>query len=286
MAVPVRSRAASSAAPSLRVAASTRAATRGSSMSSPVIRSHRRTSVCSSTPTSPISTTVARQAGIRINETTIADGFRFKANRAKQALNGISENVAYQRGKLERNQIGQDEFSARFAEQDNEFKKQEQELIKHTRNLRTLGKTDDEIINMMKDSGIGSSKILNAIEGRSVGISITPKDTTLDKYESLTGRTNREKELEISKMFKSDPVVARKLLDYHKQILKDDILDIKPKDKLVRALPIPERARYIFDRMNESESPDGVFMQFYKKGVITSDTARAIELLKKGNGKY
>ena len=236
--------------------------------------------------TQPISTTVARQAGIRINETTIADGFRFKANRAKQALNGISENVAYQRGKLERNQIGQDEFSARFAEQDNEFKKQEQELIKHTRNLRTLGKTDDEIINMMKDSGIGSSKILNAIEGRSVGISITPKDTTLDKYESLTGRTNREKELEISKMFKSDPVVARKLLDYHKQILKDDILDIKPKDKLVRALPIPERARYIFDRMNESESPDGVFMQFYKKGVITSDTARAIELLKKGNGKY
>ena len=234
----------------------------------------------------PISTTVARQAGIRINETTIADGFRFKANRAKQALNGISENVAYQRGKLERNQIGQGEFSARFAEQDNEFKKQEQELIKHTQNLRTLGKTDDEIINMMKDSGIGSSKILNAIEGRSVGISITPKDTTLDKYESLTGRTNREKELEISKMFKSDPVVARKLLDYHKQILKDDILDIKPRDKLVRALPIPERARYIFDRMNESESPDGVFMQFYKKGVITSDTARAIELLKKGNGKY
>lgn len=233
--------------------------------------------------TQPLSTTVARQAGIRINETTIPDGFRFKANRVKQALNGIAENVAYQRGKLERNQIGQDEFLTRFSEQDNEFKTKEQELIKHTNNLRILGKSDDEIINMMKDSGIGSSKILNAIEGRSVGLPTTPKDTTLDRYESLIGKTNRDKEREISKMFKSDPINAQKLLDYHKQLLKDDLLNIKPKDKLVRALPIPERARYIFNRMNESQSPDAVFMEFYKKGAITGDTAKAIELLKKSN---
>jgi hypothetical protein len=52
---------------------------------------------------------------------------------------------------------------------------------------------------------------------------------------------------------------------------------------MIRALDTAngDRARYIFDKMKQSQSPDSTYRDFAKKGLVRGEVAYQIEMLKR-----
>lgn len=235
--------------------------------------------------TQKMGVTAARQAGIRINQTTIADGFRFKGNRVSQSMNGLSENLAYQRSRLQRGQINQEQFNTEFQKINEDYIKIGNQLVRHVNNLRILGQSEDKIIEMLNNSRIGTEKILAALDGEVINLDPAKPPSIADQYEKYAGLKDSQVSKELIQLSKTNAPLARQLGDYHRQVRRDEMLEISPKMKLVRRLPAPERARYIFKQMQKSQDPDGVLKQYQRKGALNAETYSAIKLLQKNAPK-
>lgn len=213
----------------------------------------------------PKTQTALRQAGIRVNDTTIEDGVRFRFNAIKENLTALSSDYSYQKYK----KTGQD-LEQEYQKLNQDYRDNAAMLTKHAKNLRTLGKTEDEIIRLMRDNGIGAEKALESIDGRVIDMPKVPRMSITEQYENLPGVTEKEKLDAIMKISKEDPFLAKSLASKHKEMVKTRMLKISERDKAVMALGSDDgtRAAYIWRKMQESPDPDGVYKDFLKKGLI------------------
>ena len=225
----------------------------------------------------PLKQTVMRQAGIRLNDTTIEDGARFKINGINENLTSLASDLSYVRNK----KTGA-ELDSEYQRINAVYRENIAQLSKHAQNYKILGMSEDQVIKMMRDNGVGSKITLAAIDGRVVDLPKDPRVSITDRYEALTG-TPQEKEKQIREIGKTEPFIAKSLAEKHKQILIDSRLKISERDKAIRSLGANDgtRAEYIWNQMQESSSPDGTLRQYMKKGLVNAEVLHQIRLWEK-----
>ena len=231
----------------------------------------------SETDPQSIKQTALRQAGLRWNNTTIEDGARFKINAVKENLASLASDYSYARYK----KVG-DDLAQEYQSINKNYRDNVQLLGKHASNYRTLGKTNDEIIRMFRDNGIGAATALAAVDGEVLDLPQFKSQSTTEIYESLpAGR--KEKEKAIREYSKKDPFRGKALIEKHKQVLRDDALNISERDKAIRSLGADDgtRARYIFKKMKESSNPDALLRDYIKRRLVNQEVLQQIDALKK-----
>lgn len=225
----------------------------------------------------PTQQTVLRQAGIRVNDTTIEDGARFRLNKVKDSLTALSKDYSYQRYKKQ----GQD-LDAEYQRINKDYRDNSALLAKHAKNYRTLGFSEDKILQLMRDNGIGPAKALAAIDGEVLDLPRTPRKSITEMYETLPGATEQEKMKAITEVSKTDPFLAKSLATKLREEAKIKMLKISERDKAVMGLGADDgtRAGYIFSQMQKSQDPDGVYKNYLKKGLIDAQVNQQLQALK------
>ena len=222
-----------------------------------------------------MSQTLARQSGVRINNTTIEDRARFKINEIKRNLVSISKDYSFQKNKIQ----GADLESA-YEQLNQVYKANAAELSKHVQNYKVLGMNDDQVIRLMRDNGIGADTALNIIDGQDFDLPKIKRDTITDQYAELTGN-DQSKMKQIREISKKNPTLARSLIERHIQVVKDNRLNISERDKAVRSLGATDgtRADYIYRQMQKSENPDAVLRSYVKKRLANNQVVVQVKAL-------
>lgn len=231
----------------------------------------------SETKPQPASQTVMRQVGIRVNDITVEDGARFKINGIKENLTALSSDLSYMRNK----KTG-DELESEYQKLNQTYKDNVGELAKHAKNYKTLGMSEDQVIRMMRNNGVGAKIALAAMDGEIVDLPKTPRVSITERYEALTG-TREEKERQIREIAKTEPFIAKSLVEKHKEVLIDDRLNISERDKAIRSLGSEDgtRAEYIWQQMQKSSDPDGLLRQYTQRKLVTPEVLYQIRLRQK-----
>lgn len=221
----------------------------------------------------PAAQTAMRQFGIRVNDTTIEDGARFKLNAVKDNLTSLSSDYSYQKYKKQGADLEQE-----YQRLNKDYRDNSALLIKHAKNYRTLGKSEDEVIAMMRENGLGPSKVLTAIDGQVTDLPRVDRKSITQRFEELPGTTDAEKMKEIGKIAKTDPFLAKSLATKLKENMKIKMLKISERDKAVMALGADDgtRAEYIWGQMKQSPDPDSVYKNYLSKGLIDAQVDQQI----------
>ena len=225
----------------------------------------------------PKEQTALRLLGIRVNNTTIEDGARFKLKKVKDNLTTLSGSYSYQKYKKQ----GQD-LESEYQRINEDYKANSALLAKHAKNYRTLGFSEDKVLNLLRDNGIGPAKALAAIDGEVTDLPKIPRRSITDEYESLPGTTEQEKIKAITEISKTDPFLAKSLVTKLREEAKIKMLKISERDKAVMGLGADDgtRAAYIFSQMQKSQDPDGVYKNYLKKGLIDVQVQQQLQSLK------
>jgi len=228
--------------------------------------------------TNPAKVTAARQMGFRANSTTVEDGFRYKAGDMRIALNGLKADAAFNRSRLERNKIGEAEYQSEYARINNTFRQNSEILNRHVANLKVLGKTEDEIIRMLRDNGLGAETALYATAGIVNDLPAGRGQSIADRHEAMLAMPDGERMNAIIAIAKEDPEIGRQIMTREKEYRRDRALKISERDKAVRSLSVTDgkRAEFIITEMKNSSDPTGVLLRYRKKGLTTPQVERQI----------
>lgn len=233
---------------------------------------------------SPIVTGL-RQVGIRVNTTTKEKGFGFRVKEVKEGIDNLNSQLSSARyrtdGTKKTLEEMRDEYDMFF---NPSYKRQQQELIKHVNNLRTLKMSDDDILRIMKEKGVSGVVALNAVDGQIEDMPFKTKESISEKYDALLEQKGGEEDLyrKILDIAGEDRFLGKSLAEHHKKRKRDEILKITARDKAVRGLSVDdgEQARFVFREMQRSDNPDGVLRQYMYRKVIGPRTIEQIRLLR------
>lgn len=227
----------------------------------------------SETDPQPASQTALRQAGIRINDTTINEGAGFKIRSAENDLRSIARD--YGRAKY---RLTGDELNAAYDELNGAYQENFQRLIGHAQGYKTLGMGESEVIKLLKDNGISGRNALLAIDGKMAELPRANRDTPTSRWEAMEGKSMEAKRTEIRQI--DDKAMRDSLLRKWDQVRSMERRGISERDKVVMSLGVSDgtRAEYIYERMRQSESPEQVLQNYRQKRIATKEVVRQIRL--------
>lgn len=219
--------------------------------------------------------TALRQAGIRIEDTTIEEGAGFKVREVSDAVGEVNRSLASARFKFS----GEDferEFATLSRVHDENFAK----LIKHVKNYRVLGLNEDSILKLMKENGISGAKALMAVDGKTPKLEkvkrVTPTSMWSDiQKEGLSMPAMRKKILEME-----DKKLRKSLLSKWESERKMQRLGIGERERTLKGMGIDdgERASFILEEMRQSQNPTGVLNKYRQQGIATNEVVRQVRL--------
>lgn len=226
--------------------------------------------------------TAERLVGLRWNETSIEKGFGFKARQIKDAINTSKAEISFANNRVKDNKMTPEVFNEIYSKNNNSYRQNIEVLSKHVKNLRTLNKSDDDIIKMLRDNGIGSEIALNAVDGVVNDAPRIKPNSSREEYEQLIEGVDPNRIISKIKDIE-DPVARTRMLNKHKEVVKNSRLKINERDKAIKTMGINDgdRARFIFGEMQRSQDPDGVYKKYMNKGMIPGPVALTIQQLKK-----
>lgn len=224
----------------------------------------------------PVSHLAFNMTGIRTRTTVIDEGVGFRIRSIKGNYAGLSH--AYNSAK--KKYIGE-ELNQEYQGINQDYQDNSKELIKHAANLRKLGKTEDQVISLFRDNGMGATSILKAIDGKVDNLPEFKRVTPTSEFEKLQGKSFKEKTAAIRAM--TDPVMKKALAARLKdeEIMKRS--NISEKDKTILGLGTVDgsRAEYLVDIIDQSPDPDGTLKQFVKRGLVDQTVMYQIQKLRK-----
>jgi len=228
--------------------------------------------------TNPTGVTAARQLGFRANSSTIEDGFRYKAGPVRIALNGLKADASFTTRRLEQGKISEDDFQSEYARLNESFRQNHAVLNHHVANLKVLGKSEDEIIKMLRDNGLGAETALFATSGIIEDLPARKGMSIAERHEEMLALPDGERMEKIVGMAKEDPDVAKQIMQREKEYRRDRALKISERDKAIRSLSVTDgkRAKFIVTEMQNSTDPMGVILRYRKKGLLTPEVERDI----------
>lgn len=232
--------------------------------------------------TQPLKVTAARQVGFRANSTTIEDAFRYKAGDIRIALNTIKADASFIANRLEKGKITPEEYQSERARLNESYKQNLAVLNRHVENIKTLSPkfnlTEDGIIKMMRDNGLGAETALYAINGIVNDLPDKRGMSVADQHEAMLTMETGERMKKITEMAKDDPSLARGLVMREREYQRDKMLKMNERDKAVKALSVEDgqRARYIVEEMKRSQFPLIILDRYRKKGLTPPEVEKEI----------
>jgi len=224
----------------------------------------------------PVSQFVYNMTGVRTRTTVIDDGVGFRIRSIKNNYSGLSR--AYSSAK--KRYVGE-ELNKAYQEINQDYQNNSKDLIKHAKNLRILGKSEDQVIQILRDNGMGATSILNAIDGKVDNLSEFKRVTPTSEFEKLQGKSFREKVVAIQGV--EDLVMQKSLVAKLKDEEQMKRSNISEKDKTILGLGTVDgsRAEYLVDIIDQSPDPDGTLKQFVKRGLVNPTVMYQIKKLRK-----
>jgi hypothetical protein len=218
-----------------------------------------------------VATTVARQAGLRWNTSTIPDGFRYKAQSFNETQDAIRKNLA-RAAFSEMDQLGRtktrEELGLEYTVLNENHKANMQSLVKHVKNLRILGYDDNALVDMMVNSKVSSDSAYSALRGEIDDLEVLGKESVSDVYERILDEPGRRIEDKIYTVAESDPFLGKKLAEHHKRVVKDRVLNINSVDRLLRGMDVDKQVKFITRDMERSNNPQAVLDNYYARKII------------------
>lgn len=219
-----------------------------------------------------------RLIGFRDTTWDAGKSFQSKIYTINEPIKEAQRRYYSERRKLEDNRTSQEEVQKSYEENNTARKLQMNIIREHYRNMgmEPWAYSVDERISLMKEAGLSSSAILDIVDGRYTDIPKVPKESTADIYDNLKGSTTKDKLGAIKEVRETDPVLAKKLFNYHKRLLSLEKRNITEREKLIAAMEVPVKVDYLIEM---GVHTNRALMEEYKrKGIINKDVFRSIQI--------
>lgn len=215
-----------------------------------------------------------RQAGVRVNRTSIEKGISFQLRDNTQGIIDTQSQYARVRRALGN---APDRLEQQYQILNKNYQQHTALIANHVKNLKTLGKTEEEIVAMMRERRVSGKVILNALLGRPTSMPRRDAEnptTALHRIQSLPENEVRE---ELSKM--SNPLrraVERKMKAEEQRRSKG----ISPTDSILLSFGVAdnERAKMILELMPE-KGGEAYLNELSRKGIATKEVVKSIRML-------
>lgn len=223
---------------------------------------------------------IARQAGYRVNSFDVKEQARFKIGRSV-----ANANLAKSRYSAARDyeDMSPEQLEDAYKNNNSAFIDAQNKNISHAKNLSALGLTDNERIQVLRDSGMGAIDVLGAINGTVRDIPkvdrITPTSVWSDQVFPLS---DKDRVTFIRNLSKTDRKMAAQLTAKDKADRIDRHRNVSPMDSLIRTLGVSDgaRANYILNESKKYEDPKAYINLMRRKGVVTKEVSRQIDNMK------
>jgi Leucine-rich repeat (LRR) protein len=123
----------------------------------------------------------------------------------------------------------------------------------------------------MKEAGVSSLEILDIITNQYTDLPKVRTLSTSEVYENLEG----DKIQAINDLAKSDPLEAKRLVDYYKRLKSIEQRNLSAKDKLILGLDVEQRVKYL--RSVGADRSRAVLNEYIRKGIATKSVVQALE---------
>ena len=218
-----------------------------------------------------VATTVARQAGLRWNKTSIPDGFRFKAKSFNDTQDAIRKSLA-RAAYSEMDTLGRtktkEELGLEYQRLNNNHRANMEQLVRHANNLRKLGYDDDGIMDLMIDGRVSSDSAMAAVRGEIDDLEVIDRESVSEVYERLLDEPGRSIEKKIITIARDDPFLGQKLAEHHKRSVIDQKMGISTVDRVLRGMDIDKQMKYVTRDMERSNNPKAVLDNYAKRGIV------------------
>jgi len=209
----------------------------------------------------------ARQLGARINPFDVGEAATFTvrntntlSNKAKSRYTSLLKfgdpseaelNEVYNRS----NEIYSDSFVA---------------LSKNNESLSALGYNENERIQILKDGGISSKRILEILTNSPSDLPRTSKQSTSEIYNEQ-GDTMQQKRSNIMKYIRTDPQTGKRLMSMWVREKKNASKGLNQRDMLMRNMDTDEKVDYL------SKNPS-MINEFKRKNMLSNEVLRALRI--------
>ena len=209
----------------------------------------------------------ARQLGARINPFDVGEAATFTvrntntlSNKAKSRYTSLLKfgdpseaelNEVYNRS----NEIYSDAFAA---------------LSKNNESLSALGYNENERIQILKDGGISSKRILEILTNSPSDLPRTSKQSTSEIYNEQ-GDTMQQKRSNIMKYIRTDPQTGKRLMSMWVREKRNADKGLNQRDTLMRNMDTDEKVDYL------SKNP-GMINEFKRKNLLSNEVLRALRI--------
>ena len=219
-----------------------------------------------------------RLLGFRDTTWDAGDSFRSKIYTINEPLKEAQRRYYSERRKLENNRTSPEEVQKSYEQNNTARRLQVNRLREHYKNMgmKPWSYSVDERIALMKEAGISSSVILDIVDGRYTDIPPVPTVSTADMYDNLDGSTGREKVEAIKEIRETDPVLAKKLFNHHKNLERLNKRNITEREKLISAMDIPKRVDYLIEMGVHNNR--ALLEEYRRKGIVTKSVWRSMQI--------
>ena len=209
----------------------------------------------------------ARQLGARINPFDVGEAATFTvrntntlSNKAKSRYTSLLKfgdpseaelNEVYNRS----NEIYSDAFAA---------------LSKNNESLSALGYNENERIQILKDGGISSKRILEILTNSPSDLPRTSKQSTSEIYNEQ-GDTMQQKRSNIMKYIRTDPQTGKRLMSMWVREKRNAGKGVNQRDMLMRYMDADEKVDYL------SKNP-GMINELKRKNMLSNEVLRALRI--------
>ena len=217
---------------------------------------------------------VYRMLGIRDYTWDSDQAFRGVFSDIVEPVSEIKRNFSSARYNLENNKITQDQFEAEYQRANGARSRQMDIMRQHYRNmsLKPWSYSEDERISLMKEAGVSSLEILDIITNKYTDLPRVRALSTSEIYENLEG----DKVAAIGDLSNTDPMGAKRLINYHKRLKNIEKRNLSAKDKLILGLDVQQRVKYL--QSVGADKNRAVLEEYRRKGIATKDVERALIL--------
>jgi hypothetical protein len=224
-----------------------------------------------------------RQAGVRLNAFNTQEAAMFKI---KQSVNNSRLASADYSAARDYRNLSPEQLMAVYQKSNSAYRDSMVKITRHANNLATLGFSQDEIIKTIKESGLGSSNILNVLNNQVPDLPLVKRETGTQIWEDRISQLPRAQQMsEIRKITREKPPLGRSLISIYKSEELAKRRGMTPIDSLIMSLGTSDgsRAEYIYKQSLKSQNPDAYIQAMARKGIVTGDVMRQIRMMQQAN---
>jgi hypothetical protein len=216
--------------------------------------------------------------GFRDTTWDAGKSFQSKIYTINEPIKEAQRRYYSERRKLEDNRTSQEEVQKSYEENNTARKLQMNIIREHYRNMgmEPWAYSVDERISLMKEAGLSSSAILDIVDGRYTDIPKVPQESTADMYDNLKGSTTKDKLAGIKEVRETDPVLAKKLFNYHKRLISLDKRKITEREKLIAVMDGARKVDYLIEMGVHTNR--ALLEEYKRKGIINKDVLHSMRI--------